>query len=98
MPVEPPVYPLAIDVVKRVHIQGTPLDVDPGPIGVAEPILEVDVEFGGIDDVVERGFFDQGFEIEPEGPDPLEGGQIDRAEVAAPVTVGHAVSSVLASS
>lgn len=46
MTIEPPVHAGSIDVVKRVPVQFAPLDIDPGGVGGAEPVGELDVEFG----------------------------------------------------
>ncbi len=97
MPIEPPVHVVAVDVVKRIRVQFTPLDVEPGSICITNSVGEVDTEFSLRDDVVVRRFLSHWFQLEPEGANPLECRKIDWPEFAGPVRPRRAASCWLAS-
>jgi hypothetical protein len=98
MAVKSPVDVVAVDVVKRIHPQFTPLDIEPSAVGVAEPIAETDLQFRGSDDVIVPRGVDERFEFEPEVTNPLECRKIDWSELAGAVVVAHTASWWLASS
>ncbi|ERG97753.1 MAG: hypothetical protein J07HQX50_01781, partial [Haloquadratum sp. J07HQX50] len=79
--IEAPVDVVAIDVVKRIHPQFAPLDIEPSALCVAKPIAETDLQFRGGDDIVVRCFVDERFEFEPAVTNPLERREIDRTEL-----------------
>ena len=70
--IEAPIDVVAIDVVKRIHPEFAPLDIEPSALGVAQPIAETELQFRGGDDVVVRRFVDERLEAEPEVANPLE--------------------------
>ena len=96
--IEAPVDVVAIDVVKRIHPQFAPLDIESRSVSVAEPVSEVDLQFRGGDDVIVRRCVDERLKLDPEVTNPLESREIDRPEFAGTVVVAHTASWWLASS
>jgi len=90
--IEAPVDVVTIDVVKRIHPQFAPLNIEPRAGGVAEAVAERDPEFCGCDDVIVRRFIDQGLKFDPEITNPLERREIDRSELAGAVVPTHTAS------
>jgi hypothetical protein len=43
MAIESPVDGVAIDVMKRIHRQFAPVDIESGAVGVADPVGETDL-------------------------------------------------------
>ena len=66
MAVKSPVDIVAIDVVKRIHPQFAPLDIEPSAVGVAEAVAERDLQFRRRNDVIVRRGVDQGLKFDPE--------------------------------
>ena len=54
VPIDPPVDVVAIDGVKRIHPQFTPLDIESSAVGVTKAVTEPDPEFCRRDDVIVR--------------------------------------------
>ena len=54
VPIESPVDVFAIDVMKRIHPQFAPLDIESRSVGVSKAVAETDLQFRGCDDVIVR--------------------------------------------
>jgi len=92
MPIEPPVHSIRINVVKRVHVQFAPLDVESCIGRGTNPIGKLDVKLRRRDDIIIVRFFDQRLDIKPEVADTMQCREVYRSELTSPVPFAHAVS------
>src|SRR6056297_2929715 len=85
--IETPVDVVAIDVMKRIHPQFAPLDIEPSALGISKSVAETELQFRRRDDIIVRRCFDERLKVEPEVANPLECREIDRPELAGTVVL-----------
>jgi hypothetical protein len=72
MAIESPVEARSINVVKRIHPQLAPLNIESSGVGVTKSVRKGDLEFRRCDDVIVCRRFDQRLKLEPKVTNPLE--------------------------